>query len=388
MILKKTKANSIPGNRLQFPSPSVVPIEIEVPFAPIPAKGNGKTHLAYELHITNFRPLELTLIHVDVFADDLALPLIRMEGKELKDCLFQPGISRDSLDVRLIKGGMRTIVYMWITLEREEDIPNVLYHRLFFTFTNSDGKAAEGEVDGGLIAPVLVESPCIGSPVGKGDWLAANGPSNVADHRRALVAMDGKARIAQRFGIDLMKFGEDGKPVHGDPSENENWKGYGEELLAAADATVVVVNDGVPENVPLASQRSVRMTRKNICGNYVILDLGKNHFAFYGHMQPGSLRVKAGDRLHRGDIIGRIGNSGNSDAPHLHFHIIDAGDPLAAEGLPFLFDSFAILRVLTLQEMEDLIAEGISWRLKHNGDTETVYRQLEIPMGHAVIRFE
>ena len=76
--------------------------------------------------------------------------------------------------------------------------------------------------------------------------------------------------------------------------------------------------------------------------NYVILALGNGGLAFYAHLQPGRLRVKPGDRVRRGQVLGLLGNSGNSDAPHLHFHISDANS-LESEGLPYVFDSFETL---------------------------------------------
>jgi murein DD-endopeptidase MepM/ murein hydrolase activator NlpD len=73
-------------------------------------------------------------------------------------------------------------------------------------------------------------------------------------------------------------------------------------------------------------------------GNYVSLDLGGGRFAFYEHLQQDSIRVKAGERVKRGQVIARLGASGStSSGPHLHFHVADANSLLGAEGLPFVF---------------------------------------------------
>jgi murein DD-endopeptidase MepM/ murein hydrolase activator NlpD len=72
-------------------------------------------------------------------------------------------------------------------------------------------------------------------------------------------------------------------------------------------------------------------------GNYVVIDMGRGRYAFYAHMQPGSLRVKRGDRVKPGDVLGRLGNTGNTDAAHLHFHVMDSPSPLRSNGLPFTF---------------------------------------------------
>jgi murein DD-endopeptidase MepM/ murein hydrolase activator NlpD len=57
-------------------------------------------------------------------------------------------------------------------------------------------------------------------------------------------------------------------------------------------------------------------------------------------MQPGSVRVKPGDRVRTGQVLGLLGNSGNTDAPHLHFHVMDGPSPLLANGLPYVFGAF------------------------------------------------
>jgi murein DD-endopeptidase MepM/ murein hydrolase activator NlpD len=77
-------------------------------------------------------------------------------------------------------------------------------------------------------------------------------------------------------------------------------------------------------------------------GNSVVLSLGHGHYAVYGHLQTGSVRVKAGQRVRAGQVLGRVGNTGPSGAPHLHFHVADGPLPLAAEGVPFVFKRFTL----------------------------------------------
>ena len=77
------------------------------------------------------------------------------------------------------------------------------------------------------------------------------------------------------------------------------------------------------------------MTLETVAGNHVNLDLGGGVFAMYAHLQPGSIRVKVGDRVSRGQVLGLVGNSGNSTEPHLHFQLMDRNSPLGSEGLPY-----------------------------------------------------
>jgi murein DD-endopeptidase len=133
-----------------------------------------------------------------------------------------------------------------------------------------------------------------------------------------------------------VKLGPGGRPFHGDKGLNANWYDFGTEVLAVADATVSAAHDGIPENEP-SDIRAVPITLDTVGGNYLILDLGAGRYALYAHLQPGSARVKVGDKVHRGQVLALLGNTGNSDAPHLHFHIADTNSPLGAEGLPYSF---------------------------------------------------
>ena len=150
-------------------------------------------------------------------------------------------------------------------------------------------------------------------------------------------------RVAQRFATDWIKLGADGHGWKGDSTKNEHWYGYGEPLHAVAAGKVVETKDGIIENVPFSPQMAVPITLETVGGNHVILDLGNGNYAFYAHMIPGSLTVKLGDKVSAGQVIGRLGNSGNSTAPHLHFHTGDAPSPLGAEGVPFVIDEYSDL---------------------------------------------
>jgi hypothetical protein len=183
--------------------------------------------------------------------------------------------------------------------------------------------------------PVRLHSPLRGER-----WVAVNGPSNDVYHRRGLLAIGGRVQIAQRFAIDFLKEGADGKTHTGESKLNKSYLCYGAEALSAANARVAAIKDGIPENVPDTDTRAVPMHLDTVTGNHVVLDLGGGRFALYAHLQPQSIRVKPGDRVRRGQLLGLVGNSGNSTEPHLHFQVTNGVEPLASEGLPFVFDSF------------------------------------------------
>ncbi|MDT4967105.1 MAG: hypothetical protein QOJ64_1842 [Acidobacteriota bacterium] len=358
---------------------SAVPVDVEVPLAPTPVKADGRIHLLYELHLTNLRVRSLDLIRLEVLTDASAQPLAVYQDAELVSRLARPGAPSDLTDKRAIGGGMRAVVFLQITVDSVSEVPLALRHRLFFESDEPEGE--ERLVDTARIMIQRKPPLVIGPPVRGGGWLASNGMSNTSSHRRTLLAVNGKARIAQRFATDWTRIGADGLAFRGDPSKNANWSAYGTEVLAVADASVADVSDGIPENDPTADKRAVPITLENAAGNYVILDLGHGYFALYAHLQPGRIHVKKGDKVKRGQVLALLGNSGNSDAPHLHFHITDGNSPLGAEGVPYVIDSFELQGILP---SKSLLIEG-GW--KPPPRTKPDKRRLELPIENAVVRF-
>jgi murein DD-endopeptidase len=356
-----------------------IPVDLHIPVAPTPVKANGKVRLLYELHITNLRAKSLQLSRIIVAKGGTERSFMASyEASALTERLGRPGAPADLADKRVIGGGMQAVAFLELDFDRPADIPRVLMHRLFFKADDND---EDVYVDGAEITVRQVAAVTISPPLRGMGWVALSGMSNDSVHRRTIVAVDGKARIAQRFAADWTKIGKEGLAFSGDPAKNANWAAYGAEVLAVSNATVVDVKDGIPDNDPAADKKAVPINLETVGGNYVILDLGGGNFAFYAHLQPNTIRVKVGDDVKRGQTLALLGNSGNSDAPHLHFHVSDSNSPLGAEGLPYVFDSFESKGELPSKR---LLAEGgwKAWIL-----TKAEKRQLEIPTENTIVGF-
>ena len=115
------------------------------------------------------------------------------------------------------------------------------------------------------------------------------------------------------------------------------------------------------------------ITLETVGGNHVIIDIGGGHYAFYAHLKPGSLRVKVGDRVKRGQVIALVGNTGNSTEPHLHFHISDYPSPLGSEGMPYGYDAFEVV--------------GSCRNFTSCDRSAPVVRHGEIPLANTLVRF-
>jgi murein DD-endopeptidase MepM/ murein hydrolase activator NlpD len=137
------------------------------------------------------------------------------------------------------------------------------------------------------------------------------------------------------------------------------------------------VKEGIPENEGDTGKWAVPLAFEVGAGNYVMLDFGKSSFAIYAHLQPKSIRVRVGQKVRRGQVLGLLGNSGHSYIPHLHFHVANGNSLWGAEGVPYVFESFEVQGVLP--------APGEAWKTPSNAKTDR--RRMEMPTENAVIRF-
>jgi murein DD-endopeptidase MepM/ murein hydrolase activator NlpD len=316
-------------------APFTMPFEVSVPFGPRVFRGRGARQLAYELRVTNHASSEARLRSLSVLDGETTLETF--EGARLEALLEQRSDGEGEL-ARLEPGKVMT-VYVWLTLAEGARLPRELSHRLD---VKSSRYASSVSV---TTAATRVSRgvPLLHPPLRGGLWIAGNGPGNDSMHRRALTPVGGRARIAQRFATDWSRLDDTGKKSTGDGTANEHYLAYGQEVLAVGAGRVAAVVDGIVENTPGKAERAVPITLETIGGNLVALDLGGGIYAFYAHLIPGSLRVKPGDRVRPGQVLSRIGNSGNSTAPHLHFQLSTGVSILDGEGIPYELRSFSMV---------------------------------------------
>lgn len=319
--------------------PLVQSVDVEVPIAPVAVTIAGRPHLVYELHITNLVSDAAVLIGLDVLDDDRSTSLLSLAGDALADRIVRPGSRGESVDKLTIEGGMRAVVYFWLSVDTA---PAVLRHRIAFERVN--GKERKSTVIEAAIVNVKSESPAVlAPPLRGGPWLAIYGPQWERGHRRFIYTIDGQARIPARYAIDWIGLDENGSTSHGDARDADNWHGHGAEVLAVADAVVADARDDMPPPESVGTPQA-NLPLENHSGNYVILDLGDGRHAVYEHLKHGSVRVRTGEKVKGGKVIGKLGNTGSSSSgPHLHFHIADRDALLAAEGLPYVFRDFEVI---------------------------------------------
>ena len=266
-----------------------------------------------------------------------------------------------------IAAGERVVVYFELEFDKQRVVKG-LRHRLTYRVASADGLRRR-EVLGAATPIDATVLPVLGPPLRGGPWVAVYDPALTRGHRRVYYVEGGVARLPGRFAIDWMR------PIGGAASDD----GGGQEVLAVADGKVISVRDGVPE--PAKGAIPERIASIDAAGNFVALDIGAGRTAFYEHLQPG-LAVAAGARVRRGQVIGRVGATGQAVGPHLHFHLADGGSPLGAEGRPYrLTGAMIIGRYRSIEAF----GAGGRWDVPEPGDASA---GASFPAPNVVVRFD
>jgi hypothetical protein len=382
-MLKRTFACALAAFAIPFcamgQSHSAFPVDSRVLAAPVPVLADGRLRLLYEVQLTNFSTKRVEITGLNVVGRDGVVPLATYQEGALEKLVVPVGPEDNKEKERSIGPGRSITLFLDLALRPKEPLPTELRHTLYFSYVAKDGGLIR-EVVNGPVVSIRQTADVIQAPLRGSGWVAINGLSN-PHHRRSFNAVDGHEHLAQRFAIDWVKLGPDGRFWQGPVNSNSSYYDYGEEVLAVADGRVSGLRDGLPENAGNNPAAGRDVTLDTITGNSVILDLGRGRFALYAHLQPQSLRVKVGDHVKAGQVLARLGNTGNSDAPHLHFQLMDANSALGAEGLPYVFASFTQLGVLNDPDVWD---KGKAWRPE--APVASVHRR-EFPVDNAVVSF-
>ena len=322
-------AGDDPGSELE----EVTPLVANVLATPRPVRGDdGQTHLAYELFVVNPTSSIMTVTRVEVLGPD---------GKVIGE------LAGDELENNIVLvGGQEAVgpagtffIFMDLRSPSGEEVPESISHRFTFTLTPDEGEPTSATVASGAAEVDVREAIVIGPPLRGANWVVAGGCCFPADyHRTAVLPVNGQFHAPERSAIDFIQLNDQGTLYDG--PELSSFGYYGAEILSVADGTVVRILDGLEEQIPGGFAPGA--TAASAGGNFVVVDIGDGHYAFYAHLQAGSLTVAEGDEVTKGQVLGLLGNTGNSDGPHLHFHVMDGPGPLSSNGLPYEFESFEV----------------------------------------------
>ena len=300
---------------------------------------DDRYHLLYELQLTNALGSPADLRSVTVLEAENGKTLLTLNAAEIIK-----GDYLDTLDRQLATSTMFApfegrVLILNLSIESGGSITRDLTHRFEVAGTNPfDHQPTVFDHGGGSVSIFVREHPVLLAPVEGSGWLASDGCCGPTGHINALIGLNGKLQGAERFAIDWIKIGPDGRIVSGDRTKPANWLGYGSKILAAGDGVVTEASDDQPDQVPDTMPTDLPFSK--LAGNHVVVGMDGGYSAAYAHLKPGSVRVKVGEKVRAGELIGLLGNSGASLAPHLHFHIVNGQSATTSDGCPYVIKSF------------------------------------------------
>ena len=337
------------------------PVIASVIAAPVPVPTtDGKLHLAYEVQVTNALDGTATLKSLSVKAGDDKL--LTLAGAELS--YWTRALGAGQTPTATLGPGQSGIVWLDVALDAGQvgkaPVPTELTHTLVVDLSKPMPPLLPATMIESDVAPVTVSTHkpvAISPPLDGPRWLDGNSCCDMTAHRMAMNPINGNLWAAERFAIDYVQLSKDGTIFTGDRAKPESYSYFGADIHAVADGPVVAVLDGLPEQI--AGKSPTGLPLEQYGGNHVVQDIGDGNYAFYAHLKTGSVKVKPGDELSSGQVIANLGNTGNTDAPHLHFHVMSTPDPLRSNGLPFVFRDFTLDgKLASVDDLDPLLTGG------------------------------
>jgi hypothetical protein len=350
---------------------------------------DGRFHIAYELVLTDTVQFPLDVERVVVRDGKTHRVLLSLDGRALSSRMNSiAGATTGATppDTTLLSPSGSAVVWLDVRVRRKADVPDVLQHRVVSSTQPAPGEQPIRFASRiGRVSLRHREPVELGPPARGGIWVADEGCCDKdTHHRRGLLVVNGNEVVPQRFAIDWMRLDRHHRAWVGDPAHLSSYRSYGQRLIAVADGKVVIARDGFPDQTP--PDNPIPPSVPELPGNRVILRVGPGIFLTYAHMIPGSVRVHVGERVRRGQVLGRLGNSGNSATPHLHLQV-QITRSFLSDGLPFVFNRFHLLGQITEPFSDENLGLRPNGKLPFAPAHRPGTRRREMPLSQAVVRF-
>lgn len=351
-----------------------------------PVEGSdGRHYVVYELLLTNAKRVPAELLRLEIRDQGTGRVVETLEGDRLVAALRNLNV--DPVDDASLASSESRVVLLSLGFDSARDAPSRIRHHLRARAAASPAAREPSLVEYDL-APLDVSrrtAPLLGSPLRGAGWIAINGCCDgTGAHRAAIQTVNGALWDSQRFAVDWMRVDDERRIFTGDPEDVESYPGYGAPVHAAAAGTVVRVLDGLDDQVPGRLPDPGTITLETVDGNHVVLDHGRGVYTFYAHFQKGSVRVALGEQVRAGQQLARLGNSGNTSAPHLHFHAMTGPLPLGSDGIPFVNESFATTQRIDEDEFDAALFEGAALPVSSQAPER---HEHQLPLNFDVVTF-
>ena len=357
------------------PQEALTPVIANAIASPEPVlTSDGRRQLAYELQLINRTESTATIKSLKALAGKRVVE--SLAGAKLEEMMAPYGQRDHSIK---LKPGQGAYVVMDVSLPVKARVPAQLTHRLTVSL-KPPVPAVASSYEAAPVAVRKRQAVVVAPPLRGPGWVVANGCCDAfTAHRGTVLPVNGGAHVAERFAIDFVQIDPMGRLFEGPQDQFSSYPYFGDEVLSATPGKVVAVLDDVPETP--AGSFPAHITAQEAGGNHIVVAMGHGRWAFYAHLQPGSIRVEVGQRVAVGQPLALLGNSGNSNAPHLHFHLMDGPLPLASNGVPYRFSNFEIEGTLgNLGPLEQGAVADVS-------PTPRGPRSKELPLNLQVIDF-
>jgi hypothetical protein len=322
-----------------------------------------RMHIEYDLLIINAFPEPATVTSIKVLGPRGRM-LLHLKGHRLEEA------------TKPLIGGKRgatippaTVVdtVIDVVLPRGVTVPEQLTHRVAY-------KLPPHPI-GPIIQSKLIRGPrvrvdprramVVAAPLSGVGWYNGNGcclPES--DHRVGRLPVDGSTvKYPETFAIDWVR-DRGGRFFSGDGSKLRDHFAFGAVVRSATDGVVTSARDGRPEQIPFQNAKGIT-ENLDYPGNYVTIRVRRGVYAFYAHLQPGTVAVKVGQQVKVGQRLGLLGNTGNSGAPHLHFGLMDGPYWATANSLPFEIHRYRLVGVSPGDPVDGIHPRGPSGT-RHN----------------------
>jgi Peptidase family M23 len=354
---------------------------------------DGKYHVDYELLVTNSKPTPATLKKIEVLdaskaGSDPSAVVATYEHDALLSRLRTLASTPASSSEIEFNGSRLFLIDL--TFDSRAQIPSRLQHHVDLLAAPTPAPVPITPVAMSYtVAPIDLQMKLleIGPPLAGPRWIALNGCCGLSGaHRGSGQSVNSGMYFGQRFAIDWMRLDEAGRLVHGDPADVHSYPDYDADVLAVADGTVVAILDTQDDQPPGKLPDVNTITIANVDGNHVVLDLGGGVYAFYAHMRKKSIVVAMGQHVKRGQVLGKLGNTGNTSAPHLHFHLMEGPSPLGSNGIPYVIDGFALAGRIPADK-DPATADSMDGSLTSDLSTKPSPRHGQFPLNLDIVNF-
>lgn len=350
-----------------------------------PVRGSdGRWHILYEIMLTNSVSRTATLKAVSIVDGRTGRSIRRLGVKALIGTGALHQLDRAPVKSTRIPAGAARLVTLDASFASRSAIPRTVAQRLELRATNPFTEKVQRFAYGVASIPLSRKvPPVLEAPLDGDGWIASDGCCSPSGHVNATFGLDGKLQAAERFAIDWLRVDPQGRMYTGDPAVLTNWYSYGAPVKAMGPGKVVSAVDGLPDQTP--GMKPTELEFGDLPGNVVVVQGAHGLSEVYAHLVPGSLTVKVGDHVQTGQVLGQLGNSGGSLAPHLHMHVVNGTKAGLDDGYPYMLRSFALAGRTSIDTLVSALQGEAAFPTRDQ--LKPVAHHDELPLGFSIVDF-